>query len=346
MRNKVLLLLILLLTSALGYGQNTVCKVMSYNIWYANPDAGENTWENRRDGVANAVIDQKADIVGMQEVLFRQVADLEKLLPEYSWVGVGRDDGKQGGEFEPIFFNRERFDLVQSGNFWLSETPDSAGSLGWDAKCIRIATWVQLKDKNSGLEIFVFNTHFDHEGETARLESAKLLVKKIQNNRSMIDLDKLALIAQKKENENRKFFSRLKARLPKDLDVSVHQIHDDIFAEINCLDCANCCKTLGPRITVKDIERIAKFLRIKRESFVRNYLRVDEDGDFVFQNMPCPFLLTDNFCSVYDIRPKACAEYPHTDRRKFHQLFSLTLKNIPTCPAVYEIVEHLKVKYP
>jgi len=161
----------------------------------------------------------------------------------------------------------------------------------------------------------------------------------------MIALDKLAGMAKKKENENRKFFLRLKARVPKDLDVTVHQLHDNVFSEINCLDCANCCKTLGPRITEKDIERIAKFLKLKRESFVRNYLRVDEDGDFVFQNMPCPFLLPDNFCSVYDVRPKACAEYPHTDRRKFHQLFNLTLKNIPTCPAVYEIVENLKVKY-
>jgi len=161
----------------------------------------------------------------------------------------------------------------------------------------------------------------------------------------MIALDKLALMAKKKENENRKFFSRLKTRVPKDLDITVHKLHDDVFAEMNCLDCANCCKTLGPRITEKDIERIAKFLKLKRESIVRNYLRVDEDGDFVFQNMPCPFLMPDNFCSVYNVRPKACAEYPHTDRRKFHQLFNLTLKNTFTCPAVYEIVENLKVQY-
>ena len=152
---------------------------MTYNIWYAKPDAGENIWENRRDGVAKAVLDQKADIVGMQEVLFRQLTDLENLLPGYQWVGVGRDDGKQGGEFAPIFFNQGRFGLVQSGNFWLSETPDSAGSLGWDAMCIRIVTWVQLKDKKTGIAFFVFNTHFDHEGEVARQESAKLLMRKI-----------------------------------------------------------------------------------------------------------------------------------------------------------------------
>jgi endonuclease/exonuclease/phosphatase family metal-dependent hydrolase len=179
MKKKVLVILMFLLISGLGYGQNSIFNVMTYNIWYAKPDAGENIWENRRDGVAKVVIDQKADIVGMQEVLFRQLIDLENLLPGYQWVGVGRDDGKQGGEFAPIFFNQERFGLVLTGNFWLSETPDSAGSLGWDGMCIRIATWAQLKDKNSGFEFFVFNTHFDHEGETARLESSKLLIKKI-----------------------------------------------------------------------------------------------------------------------------------------------------------------------
>lgn len=162
----------------------------------------------------------------------------------------------------------------------------------------------------------------------------------------MIALDKLASMAGKKENENKKFFSRLKARIPKDLDITVHRLHDEVFSELNCLDCANCCKSLGPRITEKDIERISKFLKLKRDPFISNYLRVDEDGDFVFQNMPCPFLMQDNFCSVYDVRPKACAEYPHTDRRKFHQLFNLTLKNSFTCPAVYEILEKLKVKYP
>lgn len=161
----------------------------------------------------------------------------------------------------------------------------------------------------------------------------------------MIAIDKLASLAGKKENENKKFFSRLKARIPKDLDITVHRLHDEVFSELNCLDCANCCKSLGPRITEKDIERISKFLKLKRDSFVRSYLKVDEDGDFVFQNMPCPFLMQDNFCSVYDVRPKACAEYPHTDRRKFHQLFNLTLKNTFTCPAVYEIVENLKMKY-
>ncbi len=155
----------------------------------------------------------------------------------------------------------------------------------------------------------------------------------------------LEQMARRKEKENMKFFSRLKTRIPNDLDVVVQNLHNEVFSQINCLDCANCCRTLGPRITEKDIERIAKFLKIKQESFIRNYLKIDEDGDYIFLSMPCPFLMPDNYCLVYDVRPKACAEYPHTDRRKFHQLFSLTQKNTFTCPAVYEIVEGLKKDY-
>jgi uncharacterized protein len=161
----------------------------------------------------------------------------------------------------------------------------------------------------------------------------------------MIDIERLAGMAKMKEGENRKFFSRLKARIPGNLDGTVHRLHDEVFSKIYCLDCANCCKTLGPRITIKDIERISKFLNLKKETFTKTYLKIDEDGDFVFKNMPCPFLLQDSYCSIYDVRPKACAEYPHTNRRKFHQLLNLTLKNTSTCPAVYEIVEGLKKNY-
>jgi uncharacterized protein len=161
----------------------------------------------------------------------------------------------------------------------------------------------------------------------------------------MIALERLTEMAKRKESPNRKFFARLKLRIPNDLDSVVCDLHNRAFKQINCLDCANCCKHLGPRVVDRDIERLSKYLNQKKEHFINSFLKIDEDGDFVFQNMPCPFLLPDNYCSVYDARPKACQEYPHTDRRKFHQLFSLTLKNIYTCPAVYEIVEGLKEKY-
>jgi len=161
----------------------------------------------------------------------------------------------------------------------------------------------------------------------------------------MIEPDKLQQLAKQKENSNRKFLMRLKIRMPKDLDAVVQQLHESIFSKVDCLDCANCCKRLGPRISEKDIERLAKFTGNKKQSFVKTYLNTDEDGDYVFQNMPCPFLLPDNYCSVYEVRPKACSDYPHTDRRKFHQIFNLTLKNTFTCPAVFQIVEELKKTY-
>ena len=171
MRKLILGLALLMCLLDFSYGQKSMCRVMSYNIWYANPDAGENIWDNRRDGVAQAILDQKMDIAGLQEVLIHQLNDLESRLEEYSYVGVARDDGKQQGEFAPLFFHKKRFKLLDSGNFWLSEYPDSAGSRGWDAACVRIVTWAKLKDLKSRKTFFAFNTHFDHEGDTARLRA-------------------------------------------------------------------------------------------------------------------------------------------------------------------------------
>jgi len=126
------------------------------------------------------------------------------------------------------------------------------------------------------------------------------------------------------------------------LDEQVHALHDAVFDKIDCLDCANCCRTLGPRITDTDVRRIAASLRIKPSGFVEQYLIVDEEGDSIFRSMPCPFLGSDNCCSIYDVRPRACREYPHTDRRRVYQVLALTLKNSPVCPAVFEILERLR----
>lgn len=161
----------------------------------------------------------------------------------------------------------------------------------------------------------------------------------------MISLERLRELASNKERENKKFFKQLKTRNPKDLDSQVHQLHNDAFSKINCLDCAYCCEHLGPRIIEKDIKRIGKYLNIKKEEFIAQYLRIDEDGDYVFHSMPCPFLWENNHCSIYDVRPKACREYPHTDQRKIQKILNLTLKNAHTCPAVYEIIEGLKRRY-
>ena len=161
----------------------------------------------------------------------------------------------------------------------------------------------------------------------------------------MIQPERLSDLAKNNKRENQKIIERLKARKPKDLDKVTNHLHREAFSHINCLDCANCCKTLGPRIVQKDIDRISKFLNLKPDELIAQYLRIDEDGDHVFKSMPCPFLADDNNCLVYEVRPKACADYPHTDRRKIHQILDLTLKNTHTCPAVFEIVENLKKHY-
>lgn len=148
--------------------------------------------------------------------------------------------------------------------------------------------------------------------------------------------------AKDKHKENKKFFNKLKKRPPKHLDQLMQELHDKEFSCTDCLQCANCCKTTGPLFTRKDIERIAKYLRLKPQQFIEKYLRIDEDDDYVLQSVPCPFLGDDNFCSIYDVRPKACAEFPHTDRKKFHQISNLTLKNVAICPAAFNIVEEMK----
>ena len=147
-----------------------------------------------------------------------------------------------------------------------------------------------------------------------------------------------------KQKENKKFFKRLKKVKPKLLDKIIHPIHLEVFECTDCLKCANCCTTTGPLFTDKDISRIAKYLRIKPSEFVDIYLKIDEDNDYVLQSVPCTFLGEDNCCSIYEVRPKACRGYPHTDRIKQYQLLQLTNKNLDICPAVFQIVERLKSK--
>jgi len=155
-------------------------------------------------------------------------------------------------------------------------------------------------------------------------------------------VDQLSGLAKKAKSSTHTFFIKLKKKQPKQLDDTMQKLHDEVFSKIDCLDCANCCKTLGPAIYNLDVERMAKYLRLKPAKLIETYLRVDEDGDFVFKTKPCPFLLDDNYCSIYTARPKACREYPHTDRKRFYQVLDITEKNAAVCPAVYAIVEELK----
>ncbi len=139
------------------------------------------SWEVRKDNVAQYVLDNNIDIVGMQEVTFKQLNDLRERLKGYDYVGVGRTDGKEKGEFTPVFFRADKYEPLEKGNFWLSETPDVPGSKGWDAALERVASYVKLKDKATGKIFMAINTHYDHIGVQARKESAKLIMSKIKS---------------------------------------------------------------------------------------------------------------------------------------------------------------------
>lgn len=145
-------------------------------------------------------------------------------------------------------------------------------------------------------------------------------------------------------NENKALVKKLKRSKAKSLDDTVHELHDEAFEKIDCLDCANCCKTTSPAIYERDIDRLAKHLKIKPSQLIDQYLQKDDDNDYVFKSAPCPFLDHENYCMVYESRPLACKEYPHTNRKRFYQVLDLSLTNTGICPAVAIIFEALKNK--
>jgi len=160
-------------------------------------------------------------------------------------------------------------------------------------------------------------------------------------------LKELPKLAREKELESKKYFQKLKKRTPKNLDLIMQDLHDEEFKKTDCLTCGNCCKTTSPIFTNKDIDRISKHFRMKVLDFTNQYLERDEDDFYVLKTAPCSFLdLEDNMCTIYDVRPKACGEYPHTNRRKFIQITDLTIKNTEICPAAFNILEALKMKLP
>ena len=152
-------------------------------------------------------------------------------------------------------------------------------------------------------------------------------------------------LARSKRKENKKFFGRLSKEDSKKLNAKFHEMHDEVFAETDCLKCARCCRTTGPLLTKQDIGRISKKQGMKPADFEKQYLRVDEDGDWVMKNLPCPFLALDtNKCTIYEYAPKACREYPHTDHTNMKSILPLTETNVRHCPAVYEMVERMKLR--
>lgn len=176
---RLLLLLALGAATACGDSEPRPLGVMTLNMRYDNPEDGQNNWRFRRERIAGVIKAQEVDVLGTQELLSNQFDDLSGLLTGYQGVGVGRLDGAESGEYCAVFFRKDRFTLLDSGTFWLSETPEVVGSLGWDGACERIATWVVLRDRD-GRELFFIDTHLDHVGQVARDEGVSLLMKRIE----------------------------------------------------------------------------------------------------------------------------------------------------------------------
>jgi endonuclease/exonuclease/phosphatase family metal-dependent hydrolase len=181
-RAATALALLWLSVAAVDWGaagtENEELRVMTFNIRYDNPADGEDAWPKRRAKAASMIRFHGADVVGLQEALRGQIADLEAALPEFGWFGTGRSAARDG-EHCAVLFRRDRLEVVDQGTFWLSETPNLAGSQSWDAALPRIVTWGRLRDRRAGAVFNFFNTHFDHRGETARRESARLLLRKV-----------------------------------------------------------------------------------------------------------------------------------------------------------------------
>jgi Fe-S-cluster containining protein len=160
----------------------------------------------------------------------------------------------------------------------------------------------------------------------------------------MISVEELKVATKAVKSENKKFFQKIKQKKPRNLDTIIQEIHEEVFAEYDCLTCANCCKTISPIIKMRDIERIAKHLRLSISQFIEKYLYFDEDEDYVFKSAPCPFLDSQNYCTIYEYRPDACRGYPHTDTHKTLKLLNIIEKNVEVCPATYHIIENLKMQ--
>ncbi len=174
---KRIAFILILLASNFVMAQNL--RVITYNIRLNIASDGINAWPNRSSQVSALLAFHQADIFGLQEAMFGQIEDIQAQLPKMAWVGVGRDDGIKAGEFSPLFYNSEKFKALKQGGFWLSETPEKPG-LGWDAACNRVCTWLILKENKSNKKFMILNTHFDHVGNLARSESAKLILRKIK----------------------------------------------------------------------------------------------------------------------------------------------------------------------
>ena len=177
---KILFLLLAIVTMASCSEEKVNVRWATFNMRLDTPADSLNNWKYRKERVTQYIQDMKLDVVGTQEVLQNQFNDLKSLLPDFEGVGVARDDGKETGEYSAVFYRKTVFDALDSGTFWLAENPDSVGMMGWDAVCVRVATWAKLQHKATGKIVMAVNTHFDHVGKVARRESALLIIRKIK----------------------------------------------------------------------------------------------------------------------------------------------------------------------
>jgi len=149
-----------------------------------------------------------------------------------------------------------------------------------------------------------------------------------------------------KQNAHKQYLKRVKKKKPKTIDTEAEKVHNQVFKELDCLDCANCCTSIPPLVVKSDVKRISKFLRISEKQFIESYVKQDADGDDVLNQSPCHFLQTDNSCSIYEVRPKACRAYPHTNHFEFSRYYHIHAQNTMYCPAVFHIIERLAKKIP
>lgn len=175
-----LIITIIFFSGCGGRNEDSSIKVMTFNIRYDNPQDSINAWPNRAGILCELLMEEKPDLLGLQEALWYQYEQIDFSISGYSSVSRGREDGKKKGEMNPVFYNINRFGLIRDSTFWLSEAPDKPGSKGWGASLPRIVTWVELKDKRNKESIFYFNTHFAHDSDSARIMSAEILLKEVK----------------------------------------------------------------------------------------------------------------------------------------------------------------------
>ncbi|MCF8301742.1 MAG: endonuclease/exonuclease/phosphatase family protein [Bacteroidales bacterium] len=166
-------------TSGMAQEEGSIA-VMTYNIRYNNPTDGEHAWPDRKQLVFDVIKRHNPDLIGIQEALHGQVKDLESALPEYGWIGVGREDGKKAGEYSPVFYRKSRFTVLSDSTFWLSKSPKVPGSISWGACCTRIVTLVEFHDRSTGDTLYHLNTHFDQRSELAKAKSAEIINKTLE----------------------------------------------------------------------------------------------------------------------------------------------------------------------